>query len=418
MSAMRLSRAGRHCLLFAGAICLLVSAGCGTGSSGTSTSSSSSSSTGTSGTTPTTVNNIQSIEVGVGPTGTDVNQLLTSVKICVPGTTNCQTISNILVDTGSTGLRLLSSAVTLTLPRVSDSSGNPLGNCVAFANNNYAWGPVAKADIQITGETASSVPIQLLGASGFPDVPAACDTGGSSASSVDVLGAYGILGIGVFRQDCGSACATAGSALPSVYFGCPSSGCKAEAVALTQQLQNPVWLFPQDNNGVVVALPALFASGGQSITGSVTFGIGTQSNNTLSGVQIYTTDTSGDFTVTFNGINYPHSFIDSGSNGFFFLNAATLGIPACTDRPSFYCPSSTLNAAAITTGANNVSNSIALTVANADQLFTTGNNAFNDLGGPAAAGFDLGLPFFYGRYVYVAIEGQSTTSGTGPYWAF
>ena len=418
MNATRVSRAQRDCALLAAGICLLVSAGCGSGSSSTTTSTSSTSTTSSSGTTTTTVNNTQAVQVGVGPSGTDVNQLLTSITICVPGTTNCQTISNILVDTGSTGLRLLSSAVTLTLPRVSDSSGHPLGNCVAFVNNDYAWGPVAKADIRIAGEVASSVPIQLLGVSGFPAVPSACDTGGSSAGTVEVLGASGILGIGVFRQDCGSSCVTAGSTLPSVYFGCPSSGCVAEAVALTDQIQNPVWMFPQDNNGVLVALPALYGSGEQSVSGSLIFGIGTQTDNALTGVTIYTTDTTGNFTVTFNGSNYTDSFIDSGSNGYFFLNATTLGIPLCTTEKSFYCPSATYSAGALTTGTNSASNTIALTVANAEQLFATGNNAFNDIGGPSAAGFDLGLPFFYGRYVYVAIENQSTTSGTGPYWAY
>jgi hypothetical protein len=409
--------AWRTGILFAAGLCVLMSTGCGGGSSSSLTGTTGTSTGGT-GTTPTTVNNTQSVQVAAGPAGTDVNQLLTTVTICVPGTTNCQSISNILVDTGSVGLRLLASAVSLALPRTSDSISNPIGNCVAFANNNYAWGPVATADIQIAGESASSVPIQLLGVSGFPAVPAACDTGGTAANDVQVLGAYGILGIGVFRQDCGSPCATAGAQLPSIYFGCPSSGCVAEAVSLQQQIQNPVWLFPQDNNGVVITLPALSASGAQSIPGSLLFGIGTQSDNALSGVQIYTTDANGNFTVTFNGLNYSNSFVDSGSNGFFFLSAATLGIPVCSNQVSFYCPSTTLNTSAITTGTNGASNTIALTVANADQLFATGNNSFSDLGGPALGGFDLGLPFFYGRNVYIAIQGQSTTSGVGPYWAY
>jgi len=418
MSAMRAGRAMRNAILLAGGLYLLVSTGCGSGSgSSTTVSGSSGSSTGGSGTTPTPVNNIQPVQVGVGPTGGDVNQLLTSVTVCLPGTNNCQTISNILVDTGSSGLRLLASALTLTLPRASDSNGNPIGNCAAFANNNFAWGPVATADIQIAGETASSVPIQLIGASSFPAVPAACDTGGT-ATTAALLGAEGILGVGLFRQDCGSTCASAGAQLPSIYFSCPSSGCVATAVALQKQIQNPVWLFPQDNNGVLISLPALSDNGGQFVSGSLIFGIGTQSNNMLTGAQVYTTDTNGNFTVTFNGVNHSDSFIDSGSNGFFFLSSRELGIPTCSDNTSFYCPPSTVNASAITTGANGASSTIAFSIANADQLFATGNNAFNDLGGPAAGGFDLGLPFFYGRAVYVAIEGQSTSGGSGPYWAF
>jgi len=414
MSGTRTGRARRIGILFAASICLLLHFGCGASSGVTSTSDSSA---GSAESSPTPVNNTQPVQVGPGPTGTDVNQLLTSVTICLPGTTNCQTISNVLVDTGSSGLRLLASAVTLTLPRASDSSGNPLGNCAAFASETYAWGPVATADVQLAGEIASSVPVQLIGVSGFPAVPAACDTGGAALTAA-LLGAEGILGIGVFRQDCGNGCAAAGAQLPGIYFNCPGSGCVAAAVPLQQQIQNPVWLFPQDNNGVVISLPALSASGGQSVSGSLTFGIGTQSNNALSGVQVYTTDTNGDFSVTFNGVNYAGSFVDSGSNGLFFRNAAALGIPLCSDNPSFYCPLSTFNTSAIATGASGASNTIVLSIANADQLFASGNRAFNDLGGPAAAGFDLGLPFFYGRPVYVAIQGQSTTAGAGPYWAF
>src|SRR5580700_10830668 len=123
--------AWRTGILFAAGLCVLMSTGCGGGSSSSITGTTGTSTGGT-GTTPTTVNNTQSVQVAAGPAGTDVNQLLTTVTICVPGTTNCQSISNILVDTGSVGLRLLASAVSLALPRTTDSSSNPIGNCVAF----------------------------------------------------------------------------------------------------------------------------------------------------------------------------------------------------------------------------------------------------------------------------------------------
>jgi hypothetical protein len=40
------------------------------------------------------------------------------------------------------------------------------------------------------------------------------------------------------------------------------------------------------------------------------------------------------------------------------------------------------------------------------------------LGGTFSGGFDWGLPFFFGRNVFVAIQGQSTPGGTAPYWAY
>jgi Protein of unknown function (DUF3443)/Protein of unknown function (DUF2844) len=37
---------------------------------------------------------------------------------------------------------------------------------------------------------------------------------------------------------------------------------------------------------------------------------------------------------------------------------------------------------------------------------------------PAANSFDWGLPFFYGRNVYTAIDAANTPAGPGPYIAF
>lgn len=396
----------------------LVLIGCGSSSS--TTSSSGSSSLGSTGTGTTgTVNNVQPIQVNAGPAGNGVDEVFTSVTVCVPGTATCQTISDVLVDTGSEGLRILASQVSLALLPVVDGSGNPIGNCVTFADNSYIWGPVKTAQVQIAGETASSVPIQIISPSGFPSAPTACNSGGVADNNVSTLGANGILGIGVFRQDCGAGCTSSATHLPSIYFTCPSAGCTVTSVALLNQLQNPVWLFPQDNNGVQISLPAVPDGGASSVSGSLIFGIGTQSNNSLIGVQVYTTDDLGNFSVVFNGNTYSNSYLDTGSNGIFFLDSSALGIPDCTDgNSSFYCPSSEVTYSAITNGANGASGQIAFSIANAVSLFNTGNSAFSNLGGPSSGTFDLGLPFFFGRDVSVGIEGQTSSGGTGPYWAY
>jgi len=47
-----------------------------------------------------------------------------------------------------------------------------------------------------------------------------------------------------------------------------------------------------------------------------------------------------------------------------------------------------------------------------------GDSVFPNLGGPSAGNFDWGLPFFFGRNVFTAIETRNTPAGTGPFWAY
>ena len=153
---------------------------------------------------PPTVNTT-SVIVDQGPaTGNgSVNTLFTSVTVCVPGSTaSCQTIDHIQVDTGSYGLRLLAPALTLTLPVETLSNGNSLLECTQFVDG-YSWGPVASADLTIAGETAKSLPVQVIGDSRFTTVPSTCSSTGTQEDTVAKFGANGILGIGPFQLDCG-----------------------------------------------------------------------------------------------------------------------------------------------------------------------------------------------------------------------
>src|SRR5260370_10286621 len=118
--------------------------------------------------------NVLSVIVDAGPNNSSVNPLFASVTVCVPGsTTECQTIDHIQVDTGSYGLRLLASVLTLRLPLTTASNGNSLVECTQFVDG-YSWAPIALADIQIAREAASSVPVQVIGSSPFASVPANC----------------------------------------------------------------------------------------------------------------------------------------------------------------------------------------------------------------------------------------------------
>ncbi len=387
-------------------------AGCG-GSSTTTTST-------TTSTTPTsTTANTVSVAVNAGPDGIEaVDELYATVTICVPGTSTCQSIPYVMVDTGAEGFRILSSELSLSLPSETDSSGNPLGNCIAYADNSYAWGSVVTADIEIAGEKASSVPIQVVGAANFPAVPASCNTGGQADDTVPTMGGYATIGVGLFQQDCGSACAAPVSEVPDVYYSCPSTGCTLASVPVADQVQNPVWKFATDNNGVMITLPTVAPTGAVSVSGTLAFGIGTQSDNALGSATVYTANDEGYFTTTFDGVPYSDSFIDTGSNGLYFLDPLTVGIPECTDEPGFYCPASTESYTATNTGVNGASGSVSFSIANTDSLFSTVNSAFDDLGGDNPGSFDWGLPFFFGRTVFVAIQNESTPAGDGPYWAY
>ncbi len=355
--------------------------------------------------------------VNTGPANNYADGAFTSVTVCAPGTNECQTIGGILVDTGSVGLRVLSSVLTVSLPHQTDASGAPLLECNQF-QDSYQWGPVVMADVKIAGEQASAAPIQAIGTSAF-GVPTGCSQSGLPAQeTVDSLGANGVLGVGLFRQDCGPACTLSGAQNPGLYYSCPSSGCVPTAVGLNQQLPNPVWLFALDNNGVIIQLPSIPTTGAPTVGGSMIFGIGTRSNNGLGAARVYPVNNAGDFTTTFQGQSYPSSFIDSGTNGLYFLDSSTTGLATCPDAAFFYCPPTPAALVATNRGTNGSSAAVNFTIANADALFNTPNAAFDNLGGPNAGAFEWGLPFFFGRNVYTAIELQSTPAGLGPYFAY
>jgi len=405
--------------------------GSGSGSNGTG---------GTDGTGGSTANNVAPLIVDAGPGGIGtVDLAFTTVTVCMPGTTTCQTVDHVQVDTGSEGLRILSSVLTLPLPQQT-SGGNSAFECTQFADLTFLWGPIATADIQIAGESAKSVPVQVINpASATPAAPADCSSNQSNQqltqdSTVFDIGANAMIGVGPFRQDCGGACAL--SVIPGTYYACNSTGCGNTKQSITTQVQNPVWMFASDNNGTILQLPAIPDAGQTTASGSLIFGIGTQSNNGLGSAVVLPVDsTFANFTVQFQGTNFTDvNFIDSGSNGYFFLDSATLTnppfnipMPDCPNSSGlkgFYCPNPTipLSASLIGSTANGTpigaARTINFNVASAQNLLNTTGTAFNDLGGESSGSFDFGLPFFFGRSVYTAIEGQNTPAGTGPYFAF
>ncbi len=423
-----------------------LAAGCGGGAKTVGTSGAISQGSGTG-------NNFVAIAVNGGPEAGQPNGYVyqnaafASATICAPGSTsNCVTIDNLLVDTGSTGLRVFDTAVSsLNLPAANASNGSAAYDCVSFVDGTYLWGPVEQGDVALGGETASDVPIQLISSSGS-GVPSSCSNGGADANSVAVLGANGILGVGVEPTDCfgggGSPCdPSSGLSSPPypAYYTCSSGTCNPAFIATANQVANPVALFATDNNGVIVELPAA-SSSTSSMTGSLVFGIGTELNNQLpSGDTVFTLSCDA-FTTVFDGQTLgvtdaatcagPYSFIDSGSNALYFPNVPN--ILECSPQidggalTGLYCPNATETLSATNEGEDGASLPTSFSVANAENLLlnpSTSSNAVQPgFAGTNATGygFDWGLPFFYGVNVYNAIDGQPMPSGApaGPWWAY
>ena len=400
-----------------------------TTSSSTTSSSTTSSSTSTStlatdaSATPTSssATNTVPITISSAPYG-NKNRPMVSVTICAPGSnaaSSCSTIDNVLLDTGSYGLRLYASVVpsttlsTLTT-QTQSSTSDTIAECAIFGSG-YTWGTVRRADIKMSSEIAENVPIHIMTDSSLTEsAPTDCQVS-TALSTPALLGANGILGVGVRPQDCGSSCVSGSQS--AAYYACDSSTCTATTEALASQVGNPVQYFTTDNNGVIVEISQVADTGASTVSGTLVFGIDTETNNVLSGTSatVFTTDAYGDVTATFNGTTYTdNAFFDTGSNGLFFADS---GISQ--NSSTWYTPSSTLGLSATVTGSNSSSASIGFNIANATTLFATGNYAFNDLGAYLSGSFDFGLPFFYGRHVYFGITGTSSSGGgSGPYVSY
>jgi hypothetical protein len=307
---------------------------------------------------------------------------------------------------------------------------------------------VQNANVTLAGETASNIPIHVISTSSA-NIPASCTNGNpvGDENTQKLLGANGILGVGLEPIDCGLACDPSAGVIPTgdPYYTCSTNPCSETFVSEANQVTNPVVLFSTDNNGVIVELPSVSGSA-NTVTGSLIFGIGTESNNQLSGSANVYTLACDDFNTIFQNQTFaidaasctgPGSFIDSGSNAYFFPNVTSPAIPTCPvntpvgDLSGFYCPAPPTQVPLPLSAVNEDPNTlfqgptVNFSIDNAENLFTNSGTSryavFSTLGGPvpAGAGFDWGLPFFYGTPVYVAIDGQPVpTNAPAPWWAY
>jgi hypothetical protein len=374
----------------------------------------------------------------------NANILYATVTVCSPtDPTLCVSVDNVQVDTGSVGLRVLASKVkSLNLPplEIATAPSVRTWECFPFVIGGL-WGANATAVVGLGRQWTDPLAVQLIedDPNAALQAPADCIAAADNQilSSAGALGSNGILGIGSTNLDCGQTCLDGSYALNHTfvqYYGCPqgatsTAACSTTAsVAANLQVSNPVFKLQNSAyaNGVVLVMPGVTEPGAVSATGELIFGVdttaasSTQSSNivptnttrVLLGVDpnnmdaylnITTQLTRGTYTQT-----YTSSYLDTGTNGLFFTDTSPSPIPLCGGS-TWYCPVSTLTLSAVLSdGGSTASNAVPLQfqVGNAEALFSTSNSAFGSASGTAPTGstaFAWGMPFFYGRRVYMSI---------------
>lgn len=335
------------------------------------------------------------------------NRLLVSITVCAPATNRCATIDDVMVDTGSTGLRLEASAVPtwLRLPPFLGLDRKPLAECLRFVHD-VAWGLLYRAYLRMAGLTAADLPIQIIDDHTRAQ-PETCPRSDARPTS------NATLGIGPLLFDCAGACWQS-AAHPSVY-ACGAQGCLPVGGAVTPayRLPNPVSRFTDHSNGFVVELPAAPAAGADAVSGTLTFGVGTAGNNQLGAAALISLSDTGRFTTRYADRMFPESYIDSGTETYIFADP---DLPLCPDLDWAYCLSPARRLEALLIGRNGHALPMAFMVGDHRDIrdrHVGASDRIAEAAAPGSAAFVWGAPFFLGKRVSVLIEGRTVPGSAG-----
>ncbi len=328
------------------------------------------------------------------------NRMVVSVTVCEPDTARCATIDNVMVDTGSTGLRLEASAIppSLRLPAFFGPEDRPLAECLHFVHDT-AWGLLHRADLHMGGLTARDLPIQII-ADGGQLQPAECPVSTVQPTS------NGTLGIGPWLVDCPGDCEQ-DPGHPGVFVESEGKWTPVRgSVPRAYRLPNPVSLFPEHDNGVAFDLPSPPTGGAERVVGTLTFGLDAASDHQLDGAPMLSIDGRGRFVTLYGGRSYPDSYIDSGTE----TNLIPDGdMPRCEGMPWAYCASPERILDATLVGQGGTSLAVRFKVGDyrgALDRHVGAWNGFAEASEQSSRAFVWGAPFFLGRRVYLVLDGR------------
>ena len=361
--------------------------------------------------------NIVPVEVRQLYQGDKCNKLYVAVTVCNTAQ-QCRTVPDVLVDTGSPGLRLFRSAlVGLELDAVT-ARGHPVANWGRFASGAL-WGTLHWAEVRIGGvATTAAIPIELFDEPG-PGESLPSGYGSADArSKLRMTVGNGILGISPQRF------AEAG-----YYLNVGSHGVRSKSdwepvkIHDALKLANPIGHFPAPyDTGSVIRLPEVDRAGGQSTAqGWLGFGLGRPTAALFpqgGRMIVHELDQRSRFAAVVEQ-RAVDMMLDSGSN---FL-VLSLDHPGFAAHPNF---ARCYNPVALTpidlrfpSAGREIELARPLLVGSADQLHkarqgcavlpTIAARPRSEPGQEGAPGGQrtnvLGLPFFYGRSVATGLQG-------------
>lgn len=379
-------------------------------------------SSGSGGNATSTPNQVP-ISIGSGLNGDGINTMYISLTVCANNSgTNCQTVDNIILDTGSFGVKINKSALpesfVLSLPRVTTNAGNEVYACNTFGSG-YVFADEHYAVLNLAGTMTSNVILQAIENSPTAEIPDSCTAKGPFDDFAN-FGANGIIGI--------NPAITLGNSSLLLYKninGIYEPLTNAEESGLPVLNQNPLPSLATNNNGFVVSIPPVSQNTNTNVNGTLILGINTENNNKITAQTNLVVASESDLSVVCNSacfyskITNPESTIpavfDSGTNGWVFMSNT---LPQCDYG---YCPESpTIWTSSVYSYdfAANESYTISATIS-ADEVVNGQSLSFAVMPGWGYYNYNnqtlYGSPFFLGKNVYVVFPG---TQNRNPIWGF
>lgn len=368
---------------------------------------------GTAPAAPTDSNQVQ-IMAGCGLNNVGNNVPYVSVTICQDSSgANCQTINNVLLDTGSIGLKInqsvLNSKLLSGLTSINDTTTNlPLSSCNLYGGG-YLFTNAYTATVKLGGMTSNNMPIQVINDINQSTVPASC----SLVSFNNLLansGANGVIGVNpqVFASNSHVKLYIESQA--GVYTQLDYKTANSDPILNV----NPIVGFAE-SNGLIISLPAVTANSNTNIYGVLTFGVNTRANNQINNasVQLIGNKSSelGYFKSTSTTNVTSRTIFDTGTNGYvvYGLNMAQCGNNYCPGSPTTWTSSLSNWGFDITTSYNE-SIQISNPVNQASAIMPNWAFVSNTPGITV-----YGLPFFFGKNVYAQFPTESQAS---PVWGY